>query len=112
MLTKDIAKVFLIRLELAFGVELGLTLMQYFCIDQSLCLPNLPAFYSAFSFYEFAVILPLNRICFNLFYICNFVLGFCSMAGRQVLDVPPMNVGGSPFCIAVSTRGMDIQKVS
>ena len=34
------------------------------------------------------------------------------MAGRQVLDVPRMNVGGSPFCIAVSTRGMDIQKVS
>ncbi|KEH32375.1 calcium-dependent lipid-binding-like protein [Medicago truncatula] len=35
---------------------------------------------------------------------------YLSMAGRQVLDVPPMNVGGSPFCIAVSTRGMDIQK--
>lgn len=35
---------------------------------------------------------------------------YLSMAGRQVLDVPPMNVGGSPFCIAVSIRGMDIQK--
>ncbi|KAI4335042.1 hypothetical protein L6164_013726 [Bauhinia variegata] len=33
-----------------------------------------------------------------------------SMAGRQVLDVPPTNTGGSPFCIAVSFRGMDIQK--
>ncbi|KAK7264763.1 hypothetical protein RJT34_32373 [Clitoria ternatea] len=33
-----------------------------------------------------------------------------SMAGRQVLDVPPTNVGGSPFCIAVISRGMDIQK--
>ncbi|KAK7388051.1 hypothetical protein VNO78_22854 [Psophocarpus tetragonolobus] len=32
------------------------------------------------------------------------------MASRQVLDVPPTNVGGSPFCIAVSTRGMDISK--
>ncbi|XP_027330645.1 uncharacterized protein LOC113846496 isoform X2 [Abrus precatorius] len=35
---------------------------------------------------------------------------YLSMAGRQVLDVPPANVGGSPFCIAVSTRGMDVQK--
>ncbi|XP_061360270.1 uncharacterized protein LOC133304277 isoform X2 [Gastrolobium bilobum] len=33
-----------------------------------------------------------------------------SMAGRQVIDVPPTSVGGSPFCIAVSTRGVDIQK--
>ncbi|KAK6160946.1 hypothetical protein DH2020_004327 [Rehmannia glutinosa] len=33
-----------------------------------------------------------------------------SMAGKQVCDVPPTNVGGSPLCIAVSTRGMDIQK--
>ncbi|KAH1088253.1 hypothetical protein AAZX31_07G215500 [Glycine max] len=35
---------------------------------------------------------------------------YLSMAGRQVLDVPSTNVGGSAFCIAVSTRGMDIQK--
>ncbi|XP_020230234.1 uncharacterized protein LOC109811015 [Cajanus cajan] len=35
---------------------------------------------------------------------------YLSMAGRQVLDVPPTYIGGSPFCIAVSTRGMDIQK--
>ena len=33
------------------------------------------------------------------------------MAGKQVCDVPPTNVGGSLFCIAVSSRGMDIQKV-
>ncbi|KAI4344734.1 hypothetical protein L6164_011925 [Bauhinia variegata] len=33
-----------------------------------------------------------------------------SMAGRQVLEVPPTNIGGSPFCIAVSFRGRDIQK--
>ncbi|KAL3812236.1 hypothetical protein ACJIZ3_013504 [Penstemon smallii] len=33
-----------------------------------------------------------------------------SMAGKQVCDVPPSNIGGSPFCIAVSTRGMDVQK--
>ncbi|KAL6576075.1 hypothetical protein OROHE_000546 [Orobanche hederae] len=33
-----------------------------------------------------------------------------SMAGKQVCDVPSTNVGGSTFCIAVSTRGMDIQK--
>ncbi|XP_047948182.1 uncharacterized protein LOC125194160 isoform X1 [Salvia hispanica] len=33
-----------------------------------------------------------------------------SMAGKQVCDVPPTNVGGSLFCIAVSSRGMDIQK--
>jgi hypothetical protein len=34
------------------------------------------------------------------------------MAGRQVHEVPPTNIGGSPFCLAVSFRGMDIQKVS
>ncbi|KAK8704101.1 hypothetical protein V6N13_047734 [Hibiscus sabdariffa] len=33
-----------------------------------------------------------------------------SMAGRQVHEVPPSNIGGSPFCIAVSPRGMDTQK--
>lgn len=34
------------------------------------------------------------------------------MAGRQIHEVPPANIGGSPFCIAVSFRGMDTQKVS
>ncbi|KAE9455056.1 hypothetical protein C3L33_13039, partial [Rhododendron williamsianum] len=33
-----------------------------------------------------------------------------SMAGKQVYEVPPTNVGGSVSCIAVSTRGMDTQK--
>ncbi|XP_028051145.1 uncharacterized protein LOC114255802 isoform X2 [Camellia sinensis] len=33
-----------------------------------------------------------------------------SMAGKQVYEVPPMNVGGSVSCLAVSVRGMDIQK--
>ncbi|KAG2726780.1 hypothetical protein I3760_01G128300 [Carya illinoinensis] len=33
-----------------------------------------------------------------------------SMAGRQVHEVPPTNVGGARFCLAVSFRGMDIQK--
>ncbi|MED6115945.1 hypothetical protein PIB30_095545, partial [Stylosanthes scabra] len=35
---------------------------------------------------------------------------YLSMAGKQVLEVPPTNVGGSPFCIAISNRGMDFQK--
>ncbi|GAV71650.1 DUF946 domain-containing protein/DUF1162 domain-containing protein/Chorein_N domain-containing protein [Cephalotus follicularis] len=35
---------------------------------------------------------------------------YLSMAGRQVYEVPPANVGGSPFCIAVSFRGMELQK--
>ncbi|GAB4828173.1 hypothetical protein Ancab_035090 [Ancistrocladus abbreviatus] len=34
----------------------------------------------------------------------------CSMAGKQVYEVPPANVGGSLFCIAVCFRGMDLQK--
>ncbi|KAE8735933.1 Calcium-dependent lipid-binding family protein isoform 3 [Hibiscus syriacus] len=34
-----------------------------------------------------------------------------SMAGRQLHEVPPTNIGGSPFCIAVSPRGVDTQKV-
>ncbi|XP_021714350.1 uncharacterized protein LOC110682332 isoform X2 [Chenopodium quinoa] len=33
-----------------------------------------------------------------------------SMAGKQVFEVPPANVGGSLFSIAVCFRGMDIQK--
>ncbi|XP_028786889.1 uncharacterized protein LOC114742843 [Neltuma alba] len=33
-----------------------------------------------------------------------------SMAGKQVLEVPPTSVGGSPFCIAVYLRGTDVQK--
>ncbi|ONI27903.1 hypothetical protein PRUPE_1G110200 [Prunus persica] len=33
-----------------------------------------------------------------------------SMAGRQVYEVPPANIGGSSFCLAVSYRGMDNQK--
>ncbi|TQE02763.1 hypothetical protein C1H46_011592 [Malus baccata] len=33
-----------------------------------------------------------------------------SMAGRQVYEVPPANIGGSLFCVAVSYRGMDNQK--
>lgn len=35
----------------------------------------------------------------------------CSrMAGKQVFEVPPTNVGGSPSCIAVCVRGLDTQK--
>lgn len=34
------------------------------------------------------------------------------MVGKQVYEVPPTNVGGSVSCIAVSTRGMDTQKVN
>ncbi|XP_074301933.1 uncharacterized protein LOC141633346 isoform X1 [Silene latifolia] len=33
-----------------------------------------------------------------------------SMAGKQVFEVPPANVGGSLFSVAVCLRGMDIQK--
>ncbi|XVF38939.1 hypothetical protein REPUB_Repub20aG0145800 [Reevesia pubescens] len=35
---------------------------------------------------------------------------YLSMAGRQVHEVPSTNIGGSPFCVAVSPRGMDTQK--
>ncbi|XP_022721975.1 uncharacterized protein LOC111279261 isoform X3 [Durio zibethinus] len=35
---------------------------------------------------------------------------YLSMAGRQVHEIPLTNIGGSPFCIAVSPRGMDAQK--
>ncbi|KAK4265962.1 hypothetical protein QN277_026944 [Acacia crassicarpa] len=35
---------------------------------------------------------------------------YLSMGGRQVVEVPPANIGGSPFCIAVCFRGMDILK--
>ncbi|KAJ7955294.1 calcium-dependent lipid-binding family protein [Quillaja saponaria] len=35
---------------------------------------------------------------------------YLSMAGRQIQEVPPTNIGGSPFCIAVSFRGMDVLK--
>ncbi|XP_044485071.1 uncharacterized protein LOC123210663 isoform X2 [Mangifera indica] len=35
---------------------------------------------------------------------------YLSMAGRHVFEIPPANIGGSPFCIAISFRGMDSQK--
>ena len=34
------------------------------------------------------------------------------MAGKQVYEVPPTNIGGLVSCIAVSVRGMDTQKVN
>lgn len=51
-----------------------------------------------------------KNVCYNnifFFILCQ----ICSMAGKQVYDVPPTNVGGSHFCVAVCTRGVDIQKV-
>ncbi|KAG7594430.1 Vacuolar protein sorting-associated protein 62 [Arabidopsis thaliana x Arabidopsis arenosa] len=35
---------------------------------------------------------------------------YLCMAGRQVFEVPPANVGGSPYCLAVGTRGTDLKK--
>lgn len=35
----------------------------------------------------------------------------CSVSGRQVVEVSPSAIGGLPFAIAVSSRGIDIQKV-
>lgn len=34
------------------------------------------------------------------------------MAGRHVYEISPTNIGGSLFCLAVSFRGLEIQKVS
>jgi hypothetical protein len=34
------------------------------------------------------------------------------MASRQVFEVPPTSVGGSPYSIGVCSRGADTQKVS
>ncbi|KAJ1696999.1 hypothetical protein LUZ63_005511 [Rhynchospora breviuscula] len=34
----------------------------------------------------------------------------CSMAGRHIFEVPPASVGGSLYAIAVSSRGLDVQK--
>jgi vacuolar protein sorting-associated protein 13A/C len=36
----------------------------------------------------------------------------CSMASRQVFEVPPTSVGGSLFSIGVCSRGADTQKVN
>ncbi|CAH2036004.1 unnamed protein product [Thlaspi arvense] len=35
---------------------------------------------------------------------------YLCMAGRQVFEVPPANVGGSPYCLAVGVRGIDLKK--
>ncbi|XP_073012998.1 uncharacterized protein [Typha latifolia] len=35
---------------------------------------------------------------------------FCSMAGRQVIEIPSTSVGGSLYAVAVCSRGVDIQK--
>eukprot|EP00250_Pteridium_aquilinum_P021886 c25256_g1_i1 orf=924-13886(-) len=34
----------------------------------------------------------------------------CSMNGKQILDVPSLNIGGSEFVLAVCNRGMELQK--
>jgi len=36
----------------------------------------------------------------------------CSMASRQVFEVPPASVGGSLYSIGVCSRGGDTHKVS
>ncbi|CDY58704.1 BnaC08g46570D [Brassica napus] len=36
---------------------------------------------------------------------------YLCMAGRQVFEVPPENVGGSPYCLAVGLRGANLKKV-
>lgn len=60
------------------------------------------------------VILLIIYFPFQILWVLSFnmKLLFCSMASRQVNEVPLSNVGGSPFCIAVCSRGMDIQQVS
>ncbi|KAG2314342.1 hypothetical protein Bca52824_017464 [Brassica carinata] len=35
---------------------------------------------------------------------------YVCMAGRQVFEVPPENVGGSPYCLAVGLRGTNLKK--
>jgi hypothetical protein len=34
-----------------------------------------------------------------------------SIVGKQVLEVPPANIGGSEYVIAICNRGLDLQKV-
>lgn len=34
----------------------------------------------------------------------------CSINGKQILDVPPSNIGGSEFVLAVCNQGMELQK--
>lgn len=41
----------------------------------------------------------------------GFNIWYCSMASRQVFDVPSASVGGSLYSIAVCSRGADMQKV-
>ena len=43
------------------------------------------------------------------YFILHF--GHDSVAGKQVHEIPSTSVGGSLFCVALSSRGMDIQKV-
>lgn len=45
----------------------------------------------------------------SYYFILHF--GHYSVAGKQVHEVPSTSVGGSLFCVALSSRGMDIQKV-
>lgn len=62
------------------------------------------------SFYESVSVCYLIKVLLSIYSCIN--LSSCySMAGKQVFEVPPTNVGGSPCCIAVCVRGMDAQKV-
>ena len=58
------------------------------------------------------ILIYIYVFIFSAFLTIYFHFGCCSMAGRQVFDVPPTNIGGLPFCIAISYRGLEIQKAS
>lgn len=49
---------------------------------------------------------------FFFYVIYAFDIWFCSMASRQVFEVPPTSVGGSLYSIGVCSRGGDTHKVS
>ena len=49
-------------------------------------------------------------VCFDIRRL-DYKICMCSMAGRQVFEVPPENVGGSPYCLAVGLRGTNLKKV-
>lgn len=68
--------------------------------------------YESFAVYHWIPFVVLEPILFCGFWLVVTFGECCSMAGRQVIEVSPTSVGGSCYAIAVSSRGVDIQKVN
>lgn len=91
-----------------FESEKSLDYQRYLWFVLVLFIIFLCTFFLSFYFFKFFFL--LQRLLHVLRRL-KYKVSMCSMAGRQVFEVPPANIGGSPYCLAVGIRGTDLKKV-